>query len=44
MILSAVDGKLLFRDYVSGALHLAAGTAAAFALTKIVRRISWDGP
>ncbi len=37
-------GKLLFRDYVPGALYLAGGIAAAFVLTKIVRRIPWAIP
>jgi len=37
-------GKILFQDYVPGALYLAGGIAAAFALTKIVRRIPWAIP
>ena len=37
-------GKILFADYASGALYFAGGIAAAFILTKIVRRISWDVP
>jgi solute:Na+ symporter, SSS family len=36
-------GKIIFLDWVGGAVYLAAGGIAAFLLAKIVARIDWEG-